>query len=150
MAPLKSRGKGTSVAFLSGGVSAACTTLLFQPLDLVKTRMQVHTLALRSTPVYGYLWVFKKAKKKNRYLQKMVMFEYWFCVLPYVFVCMYSCVCVLWFMSFYLLFRCLYRAATTGGNTVGMLETINTVIRRENFTALWNGTSPVCNTFNMW
>ena len=65
MTTLKSPGKGTSVAFLSGGVSAACTTLLFQPLDLVKTRMQVHTLALRSTPVYGYLWVFKKAKKKK-------------------------------------------------------------------------------------
>lgn len=145
MAALKSRGKGTSVAFLSGGVSAACTTLLFQPLDLVKTRMQVHTLALRSTPVYGYLWVFKKAKKNTNTFMKWLMFEYWFRVLP----CVCTFMCVWWFLSFYLLFRCLYRAATTGGNTVGMLETFNTVIRRENFTALWKGTSPVCNTFNM-
>ena len=144
MAALKSRGKGTSVAFLSGGVSAACTTLLFQPLDLVKTRMQVHTLALRSTPVYGYLWVFKKEKKKTQYLHEVV--DVWVLVSCPT-LCMYIYVCVM--VLVYLLFRCLYRAAATGGNTVGMLETFNTVIRRENFTALWKGTSPVCNTINM-
>ena len=60
MAPRNSRGKGTMVAFLAGATSGTCSTLLFQPLDLVKTRMQIHALAMRSTPapaVCGCLWV---------------------------------------------------------------------------------------------
>lgn len=60
MAPQNSRGRGTMVAFLAGATSGTCSTLLFQPLDLVKTRMQIHALALRSAPapaVCGCLWV---------------------------------------------------------------------------------------------
>lgn len=38
-------GRHLVTAFVAGGLSATCSTLIFQPLDLVKTRMQVRALA---------------------------------------------------------------------------------------------------------
>lgn len=47
------RGQGVMVAFSSGAVSAMASTLMFQPLDLVKTRMQSRVLIPSAvTPVY--------------------------------------------------------------------------------------------------
>lgn len=37
-------------AFFAGALSGTCSTLLFQPFDLVKTRLQVEGLSLTSTP----------------------------------------------------------------------------------------------------
>jgi solute carrier family 25 protein 38 len=41
----KRRGRSLATAFTAGGLSATCSTLMFQPLDLVKTRMQMRALA---------------------------------------------------------------------------------------------------------
>ena len=41
----KGRGRGLATAFTAGALSATCSTLMFQPLDLVKTRMQMRALA---------------------------------------------------------------------------------------------------------
>lgn len=47
------RGQGVLVAFSSGAVSATASTLMFQPLDLVKTRMQSRLLIPSTVaPVY--------------------------------------------------------------------------------------------------
>jgi solute carrier family 25 protein 38 len=39
------KGGSLVTSFLAGASSATCSTLMFQPLDLVKTRMQVRALA---------------------------------------------------------------------------------------------------------
>lgn len=39
---------GTTGAFTSGIVSGICSTVLLQPLDLVKTRLQTQSLAAKS------------------------------------------------------------------------------------------------------
>lgn len=41
----KRRGMDVLTPFVAGALSATCSTLMFQPLDLVKTRMQVRALA---------------------------------------------------------------------------------------------------------
>jgi hypothetical protein len=41
----KREGRRLVTAFTAGGLSATCSTLMFQPLDLVKTRMQMRALA---------------------------------------------------------------------------------------------------------
>lgn len=83
VAAAKQLGKTTLIAFAAGAVSASCTTICFQPLDLVKTRMQAR--ALFPAPVGAG-----------------------------------SSVCL----------------------SAGMFSTFNTVVQRENFIALWKGTSP--------
>lgn len=48
------RRHGVGVAFTAGALSASCSTLMFQPFDLVKTRMQASYMVTASvrTPVY--------------------------------------------------------------------------------------------------
>lgn len=42
---MQGKKRDTLTVFIAGASSAACSALLFQPLDLVKTRMQVRALA---------------------------------------------------------------------------------------------------------
>ena len=71
----------TASSFVSGAISGACSTILFQPFDLIKIRMQAETmrsLANKSFSTWVFIVVARVRVRCSGYVHQD-SFEVWNC-----------------------------------------------------------------------